>query len=84
MVSHWFANDADLRETRLYFIARDGDTEDSLAQEPHETQVFLSLPVLRSAGLSNIPGDGKYREVMLLTDVQMFLCPRGRVEWRVL
>ena len=25
------------REKWLYFIARDGDTEDSLAQEPHET-----------------------------------------------
>lgn len=33
-------------EMFVYFIAGDGDTENPLAQEPHETGAFFSLPVL--------------------------------------
>lgn len=71
-------------EETVYFTAGDGDPEDSLAQEPHETRALFSLPVLRSTRLPNIPSDGKCRQVMLLSDVQMLLRLRSRVGRRVL
>jgi len=73
-----------LREIFVYFIAGDGDTEDSLAQEPHGARAFFSVPVFRSARLSDLPSDRKCCEVVLFSDVQMVLCSRGRVGRRLL
>jgi len=33
-------------EMSARFTVGDGDTENSLAQDPHETRAFFSLPVL--------------------------------------
>ena len=55
-------------------VVGDGDPQDPVVEAQDEAGSVLEVPVLRSAGLPDIPGDRKHCQVVLFIGVQVFVC----------
>lgn len=64
--------------------AGDGDSENAVAQTPHETRFVLPLPVLRSPRLPHVPRHGKQPAIDLFADVQVLVRAQLRLAAPVL